>query len=106
MVLFAGMVWIVWNTFIGHRYNLGSLSLLESMGLVSIAYIIHSSVRFAGGDECVTDMESPLYNEVRNEQTARVQPSSGNQLSNDQKEVLKRTIEEFHRKADRDFNAG
>jgi hypothetical protein len=116
MVLFAGLLWIGWNTFFSHRFAFGSLSLLESMGLVSIAYIVHSSIRFAGGDECVTDsMDSSRYDVIQHHgsmngnavsATSTRPPSSEiASLNKEQKEDLKKSIEGIYLKTDRDLEA-
>lgn len=118
MVLFAGLLWIGWNTFVSHRFQLGTLSLLESMGLVSIAYIVHSSIRFAGGDECSTDggentrydilhsSHAPARESARtstsNEQTVAYSSAI---LSDEQKQDLKKSIEGIYLKTDRDLSA-
>jgi hypothetical protein len=86
------------------------------MGLVSIAYIVHSSIRFAGGDECVTDpMDTPRYDVIHHHNgmngnaasaaTARPSSSEIASLNDEQKEDLKKSIEGIYLKTDRDLEA-
>ena len=130
MVLFAGLLWIGWNTFLSHRFEFGTLTLLESMGLVSIAYIVHSSIRFAGGNECATDAHDPSHYDILHANSgtsgsSSAQPpsissaipasgtSSGASTANglgtiveafndEQKKELKKSIEGIYLKTDRD----
>ncbi|MFM8439102.1 MAG: hypothetical protein ACKOAX_11545 [Candidatus Kapaibacterium sp.] len=118
MILFAGLLWIGWNTFFSHRFAFGSLTLLESMGLVSIAYIVHSSIRFAGGDECATDGHEDMRYDILHGSSGTARPAgngsttgersmafAGSELSDQQKQDLKKSIEGFYQKTDRDLNA-
>lgn len=50
--MFSTFFWGAWNSFCMEQCGGNSLSYLESIGLVSIAYVVYSAIRFAQLDDC------------------------------------------------------
>jgi hypothetical protein len=51
LLLFSTIFWGVWNSFCMEQCGGNSMSYLESIGLVSIAYVVYSAIRFAQIDD-------------------------------------------------------
>ncbi len=112
MMLFAGLLCLVWNHAIVERFDQSPLNFLESAGLVSVAYIVYSAIRFSAlSEDCTAEssMQSPSiahnsttltgdsHEFLRSKgDSTQLQSTSGplhNQLSDSQREQLKREIE-------------
>ena len=86
LILFAAILWYVWNRYCVCYLQYSQLSFLEAIGLVSIAYLVFSSVQFAisGTDHVSDDSQC----------SAR---SSTNELSAEDKEQIKNEISKYCR---------
>ncbi len=95
MMLFAGLLWLSWNHFVADNMQYAPLSFLESVGLVSIAYIVYSSLRFSSQVEDCGD--TPIKS--AHQQPSSISTPSGestlhlDDLSGSQREQLKLEIE-------------
>ena len=94
LTLFSGSLFILWNKFFVLNLQYAPVSLLESMGLVSIAYVVYSAVRFSAlSEEC----HQSNYSHTKSSSQICIPPSNFHDVSQElnsvQKEELKREIE-------------
>lgn len=67
LLLFSTIFWGAWNYLCMEQCGGNSMSFLESIGLISIAYVVYSAVRFAQIDEPHT-VSNPLSLNTQNTQ--------------------------------------
>ncbi len=98
MLLFAGLLCVSWNSLVAARLDYAPLSFLEAVGLVSIAYIFYSSIRFSSHDEVCADLQHESLSRNQESLHSTATPYSAqqrgiNELNGEQREQLRREIE-------------
>jgi hypothetical protein len=104
LAIFAGLLWLTWNNYIEDNWEYRHLSFLESVGLVSIAYVFYSAVKFSALRENYQENElgSPMHPKNSENPTSNSKNTSNSntscshsELSASEREQLKRQLEPF-----------
>ncbi|MFN8366855.1 MAG: hypothetical protein U0Y96_06390 [Candidatus Kapaibacterium sp.] len=94
MAFFAVILWFSWNNFLNKYEEEKKMSYLESIGLVSIAYVIYSGIRFGQIREAEKQCQAAHSQQVKQEiqQHHNNNTSSLYNLSTEEREQLKREL--------------
>lgn len=95
MAFFAVILWFSWNNFLNKYEEEKKMSYLESIGLVSIAYVIYSGIRFGQIREAEKQCQAAHSQQIKQEiqqQHNNNNTSSLYNLSTEEREQLKREL--------------
>lgn len=104
--LFAGVLWLTWNHVLVESFNYSSMNYLEAVGLVSVAYVVYSGIRFAQISEENTEekmvqkkqqfQQTPIVNSTSTSSpttnSTSIPPTTVSNLSPEQRQQLRQEL--------------